>query len=133
MKKESRPINYIINSVIVCSAFTIILLMGGHIVSHAEQPTLTLGGSGQKSIEIDIAASDITQVKDIILRKRILFHPGKWTGKKVSLSPPDSNYSNKHTSENVEGETKDDLVEIDKKKPFSTNVESFENPRAEKS
>ena len=36
-------------------------------------------------------------------------------------------------SENAEVETKDDLVEIDKKKTFSTNVESFENPRAEKS
>jgi len=129
MKKESRPINYIINSVIVCSAFTIILLMGGHIVSHAEQPTLTLGGSGQKSIEIDIAASDITQVKDIILRKRILFHPGKWTGKKVSLNSPNSNYSNKHSSEKVEGEklTSSSQIEIQKNSTVSKNITEHDN------
>ena len=36
-------------------------------------------------------------------------------------------------SENEEVSTKDDLVEIDKKNTFSTNSESFENPRAEKS
>ena len=36
-------------------------------------------------------------------------------------------------TENTEVENKDDLVEIDKKNTFSTNVETFENPRAEKS
>tara|TARA_Y100001934_G_C12383175_1_gene793805 strand:+ start:2227 stop:3102 length:876 start_codon:yes stop_codon:yes gene_type:complete len=90
MNKRNSPIKNKTIKLITSVFVSISILTIISIDALAGQTVLTIGGSGQKSLETNYLSPDSFNTNNRILSERILFHPGKWLGKKIVLIAPDN-------------------------------------------